>query len=206
VPPHGLAQPLQHLHFPFTKWSPSVRRQLQTHSSTEIIHVCAILCVSARPSPTEAQRWWCEVCPTPLKIQVMPSRQECRKAGRDAAKRAPSQAGAAGAGGAGGAATPRANLNMNPVGDWTTQAEDPWLLLETLGDEVVKRKAGAGDREARFSHGSRLVSEADEAVGATNLGAGGRSRKADVGFALSPAQFPCFPVSFQDCDASPGSL
>jgi len=49
----------------------------------------------------------------------MPSRQERRKAERDAAKRAPAKAGAA------GAAAALANLNVNPLGDWTTQAEDP---------------------------------------------------------------------------------
>ena len=54
----------------------------------------------------------------------MPARQERRKAERDAAKRAPAQAGAAGA--AGGAAA-LANLNVNPLGDWTTQAEDPFV-------------------------------------------------------------------------------
>jgi hypothetical protein len=51
----------------------------------------------------------------------MPSRQERRKAERDAAKRAP-QAGAAGAA---GAAAALANLNVNAGGDWTTQTEDP---------------------------------------------------------------------------------
>ena len=50
----------------------------------------------------------------------MPSRQERRKAERDAAKRAPR----AGAAGAAGAAAALANLNVNPLGDWTTQAED----------------------------------------------------------------------------------
>ena len=48
-----------------------------------------------------------------------PSRQERRKAERDAAKRAPARTGAAAAAGAGAAL---ANLNMNPLGDWTTQA------------------------------------------------------------------------------------
>ena len=54
----------------------------------------------------------------------MPSRQERRKAERDAAKRAPAQAGA---GGAAGAAAALANLNVDPLGDWTTQAEDPFV-------------------------------------------------------------------------------
>ena len=47
----------------------------------------------------------------------MPSRQERRKAERDATKRAPAQARAA------GAAAALANLNVDPAGDWTTQAE-----------------------------------------------------------------------------------
>ena len=52
----------------------------------------------------------------------MPSRQERRRAERNAAKRAPAQARAAGAAGASAAL---ANLGMNPAGDWTTQTEDP---------------------------------------------------------------------------------
>jgi hypothetical protein len=76
----------------------------------------------------------------------MPSRQERRKAERDAAKRAPGQAGAAG-----GAAAARANVNTNPVGDWTTQTEDPNLLFRALGAEIVKQRAGAGDPRSLFS-------------------------------------------------------
>jgi len=125
----------------------------------------------------------------------MASRQERRKAERDAAKRAPGQAGA---GGAGGAAAARANVNMNPVGDWTTQAEDPNVLFRALGAEVVEQRAGAGDREAQFSHGYRLLWEADGGAG-TKLGAGGRSPKADVGFAHGIAKFPGLSP---DCDTS----
>jgi hypothetical protein len=51
----------------------------------------------------------------------MPSRQERRKAERDAAKRAPAMAGA------GGAAAARADLNVNPLGHWRTQTEDPYV-------------------------------------------------------------------------------
>ena len=75
----------------------------------------------------------------------MPSRQERRKAERDAAKRAPVNAGVAGAR---GAATARANVNVNPVGDWTTQASDPYSLFLEIGPAVVKHRARAGDREA----------------------------------------------------------
>jgi len=107
----------------------------------------------------------------------MASRQERRKAERDAAKRAPGQAEAAGAGGAGAA---RANVNMNPVGDWTTQTADPSVLIREVGAEILKRRAGEGDREAQWSLGYRLVSEADGPAG-IEPGAGGRSPKADVG-------------------------
>jgi len=121
----------------------------------------------------------------------MPSRQERRRAERDAAKRAPGQA-------AGGAAAARANVITNPVGDWTTQAADPSVLFRALGDDIVKRRAGAGDREAQWSLGYRLVNDADGAAGATNLGEGGRSPKADVGLALRAAQIPGLSP---DCDA-----
>jgi len=126
---------------------------------------------------------------------LMPSRQERRKAERDAAKRAPGQAGA---GGAGGAAAARANVNMNPVGDWTTQAEDPYVLFHAIGAHVVKQRAGAGDREARWSLGYWLLSAADGMCG-SELGAGGRSpKKADAGFAFCTAHFPGLSP---DCDA-----
>ena len=118
----------------------------------------------------------------------MPSRQERRAAERDAAKRAPGQAGAEGAGGA-AAALANLNVHVNPVGDWTTQAADPGVLLETLGIDVLKRRAEAGDREAQFSQGCLLMNEAG--VPGTPLGAGGRSPKADVGFVeLCTDQFP----------------
>jgi len=108
----------------------------------------------------------------------MHSRQERRKAERDAAKRATRQAGAEGAG---GAAAAHANVNMNPVGDWTTQAEDPVVLFHAIGAQVVEQRARAGDSDAQYSMGFRLVREAD---GAEDLGAGGRSPKADVGVYL----------------------
>ena len=82
----------------------------------------------------------------------MPSRQERRKAERDAAKRAPARAAAAGAAGAAAAFG-----NVDPGGDWTTQSEDPVALLESLGDEILKQKADAGDKAAQFSQGCLLV-------------------------------------------------
>jgi hypothetical protein len=51
----------------------------------------------------------------------MPSHQERRKEERVAAKRAAAEARAAGAA---EAATGIANVNVNPLGDWTTQTED----------------------------------------------------------------------------------
>jgi hypothetical protein len=107
----------------------------------------------------------------------MPSRQERRKAERAAAKRAPAKAGAAGAGGA--AAT---GENVNPVGDWTTQAEDPLVLFRAIGSETLKQRASAGDREAQFSLGFMLMRAADGNSGP--LGVSGRSPKADVGLVL----------------------
>jgi len=62
--------------------------------------------------------------PPGCSLRQMPSRQERRAAERDAAKRAPAQAGA---GGAGGAAAALASVDVNPLGDWTTQAEDPYV-------------------------------------------------------------------------------
>ena len=108
-----------------------------------------------------------------------PSRQERRKAERDAAKRAPARAGAAGAG---GAAAALANLNVNPLGDWTTQNADQNVMFQALGVAAVKRKASEGDREAQFSQVMWLMPEAEGGVG--ELGASGRAPQADVGTAL----------------------
>jgi len=112
----------------------------------------------------------------------MPS-QERRRAERDAAKRAPAQAGAAGAT---VAAAALANVNLNPLGHWTTQAEDHFAF-RAIGAENVKRMAGEGDGGAQYSQGYRLPSEAEGATG-TPLGTAGRSPWADVGFA--PHSFP----------------
>jgi hypothetical protein len=69
----------------------------------------------------------------------MPTRQERRAAERDAAKRARGQAGA---GAAGGAAAALANVHVNPVGDWSTQAAKPDLLIRALGEKIVKKRQG----------------------------------------------------------------
>ena len=121
---------------------------------------------------------------------MAPSRQERRKAERDAAKRAPARAGAAGAAGAnqgaaGAAAAALANLNVNvnpPLGDWTTQAEDPVALLRALDPQMLKQRAAAGDRDAQYSLGYMLVSAAEDVD--VPLGAGGRSPQSDEGMAL----------------------
>ena len=117
----------------------------------------------------------------------MPSRQERRKAERVAAKRAPGQAGAGGAGGA-AAATANPNVNVNPGGDWTTQASDATVLSRALGAEILKQRASAGDREAQWSLGYSLLREV-EAAG-TPLGTAGRSPKADVGWHFAPHVLP----------------
>jgi len=114
--------------------------------------------------------------------QMAPSRQERRKAERAAAKRAPAQAGAAGAAGAAAAAA-NVVVNVNPLGDWTTQTENPALLFGVIGGANVRRRAGEGDPEAQYSAGFRLMREA--LGGASGpLGADGRSPMADVGLAL----------------------
>jgi len=71
---------------------------------------------------------------------MAPSR---RKAERDAVKRAPRE----GAAGAAGAAAALAALNVNQLGDWTTQAEHAPALFHALGytvltDCVVIRRIG----------------------------------------------------------------
>jgi hypothetical protein len=119
----------------------------------------------------------------------MPSRQERRKAERDAAKRTPAQAGAAGAR---GAATAPTNANVETGGDWTTQNGDYKVLLRALGIQRVTQKAAEGDMEAQFSQGYNLMSGAAAGGGAAGgpLGAAGRSPMADVGLALRTAHFP----------------
>jgi hypothetical protein len=78
----------------------------------------------------------------------MPSRQERRKAERDAAKRAQAQAPPA------QAQALLANVNVTPpLGDWTTQAGDPGELSRALGPRMVKQRADAGDREAQYTQG-----------------------------------------------------
>jgi hypothetical protein len=79
------------------------------------------------------------------------------------------------------------NVNVNPVGDWTTQAGDPLVLFRALGPEIVKKRAAEGDREAQFSEGYRLLS----AAGVAGMPPGvARSPQEDVGLALCTAQFP----------------
>jgi hypothetical protein len=53
----------------------------------------------------------------------------------------------------------------------------------------VKQRASAGDREAQFSQGYKLLRVADEAEWSTILGASGRTPEAEAGFALGTARF-----------------
>jgi len=108
-----------------------------------------------------------------------PSRQERRKAERSAAKRAaPARAGAAGAA--------AASADVNTVGDWTTIVADPFKLFAAIGDTNVRRKADAGDGGAQYSLGYSIMLEVEKAGVARpiELGAAGRSPKADVGLTL----------------------
>ena len=126
----------------------------------------------------------------------MPSRQERRRLERDAAKRAPAKAGAAGAagaggsggsggggagGGGGGAAATLVDVHVNPLGDWSMQAENPWDLIRAIGVEGVRQRAAEGDMEAQFSMGIRTLREADGFAQTAVPGASGRSYLADVG-------------------------
>jgi len=120
----------------------------------------------------------------------MLSRKERCGAEHDAAKRKPGRAGsevAAGATGAAaaagaaaaGAAAPPSNLDLDPGGGWTTQDEDPEVLLESLGARVAKQRADAGDMAAQYSRGRLLL-----AVSSDSSVEAGRSLRALVGLAL----------------------
>jgi len=78
-----------------------------------------------------------------------PSRQARRKAERAAAKRAPGAAASGGSGAAGGAAAARPNVNVTPLGEWTTQTENPNELFDRLGMVTLQRRANDGDGEAQ---------------------------------------------------------
>ena len=80
-----------------------------------------------------------------------------------------------------GAAAALETVNMNPLGDWTTQEKHHAALFRALGSQTVKQRAGEGDREAQWSLGMRFMGEAD-GVGAP-LGASGRSPEAKAGLA-----------------------
>jgi len=105
----------------------------------------------------------------------MPSRQGRRRAERDAAKRAPART------------EPSGVVSVNPLGDWTTQADYHEELFQEVGEEVLKQMAAAGDGAAQFSLGCRLMSEAGGYTGF--MGAAGRSQIADVGLALAAHAF-----------------
>ena len=117
----------------------------------------------------------------------MGSRQERRRAERDAAKRAPAKTGATRAAGAAGAAAALANLNVN--GDWTTQTEDPHVLINALGPRSLKQKAAEGDRAAQYSLGFHLVSGAGGYTGKVPGGAACRTAEAEVGLEGCTSKF-----------------
>jgi hypothetical protein len=81
----------------------------------------------------------------------MPSRQERRQAERDAAKRTPAKAEAAGVG---AAAAALANIDLNPLGDWNTQAEDAHVLRRALGVPMLKQRASEAGAYTRSVHSS----------------------------------------------------
>jgi len=110
----------------------------------------------------------------------MPSRQERRAAARDASRHAPARAAA----GAAGAAAALANFNVIPLGDWSTQAEDPMALVKSLGARVVNERAAAGDGEAQYSRGCLIRAEAGRETQSLS-GAAGRKPLALVGFNTS---------------------
>ena len=68
-----------------------------------------------------------------------------------------------------------------------TQREDPSELHNELGNKLVKQRAGEGDREAQWSLGYWLMSDA-EGVAEMPLGTAGGSPMADVGLAPRTAQ------------------
>jgi len=114
----------------------------------------------------------------------MASRQERRKAERDAAKRAPTAAGSAGAAAA-TAAPANVNARVDQLGDWTTQSGDPGVLMRALGAEGVKQRADRGDPVAQWSYGFWLMSEGDpNATQGMHLGDARRSPVGDEGMAL----------------------
>jgi hypothetical protein len=99
----------------------------------------------------------------------MPSRQERRKAERDAAKRAPALVGA---GGAGGAAAAGAGVNVIPLGDWTTQAKDP-----NVGPAVMRARLVIGCRLTQETRAQSAVNDVARDIRPTRpLGAGSSAR------------------------------
>ena len=150
--------------------------------------MCVLLCVSDRPSPLRSEGGLGETRAveslkpaTQDSVSRMSSRQERRKAERAAAKRAPSRAVASGsagaAGAAGAAAAAAAFVNLNLLGDWTTQAEDGAVLHRAIGTQGLMPKAYVeGDREAQFSLGCLILHQArakapeEAAPGAVEVG------------------------------------
>jgi len=87
-----------------------------------------------------------------------PSRQERRRATRDAAKRASAHAGASGAT---AAAAALAKLNVHPGGDWSTQEGDPNVYCEALGAEVLIQAAAEGTARMASDRSPRQMTAFD---------------------------------------------
>jgi type II secretory pathway pseudopilin PulG len=104
---------------------------------------------------------------------MAPSRQERRRAEREAARRTPNQAQRA-------AYLDNIQANVNQLGDWTTQAQDPMAMFDAMSTEVVMQKAALLDREAMWSLGFWLVNDMGGVEG---------SEQADVGLELRTAPF-----------------
>jgi len=118
---------------------------------------------------------------------MAPSRQERRKAERVALKRA--QAGNR-AEGAAGAAAALANLNVNPLGHWTTQAENPavgpgryWTFWTSL-DSPTNERFRVLKKKQRVTPAWPYSSVLFEALGAAVVKQGAAKGDAEAQFSL----------------------
>ena len=128
----------------------------------------------------------------------MPSRQERRKAERDAAK-VTTKAAAAGAVGARGATSTRAHANVTPLGDWRTQTEDPFMLSRAVGANVVKQMADAGDGAAQYSLGRVLIQDAGADVLTEDAGADAVAGAGVLGAAAAEVGSDLCTDMYQEC-------
>ena len=104
------------------------------------------------------------------------SRQERRKAERDAAKRA----GQGRSRGRRGSCRRSRKFKPEPGRRLDDALDDPSVLLHALGARSVKQMARGGEREAQWSQGNLLLGEAAIADAGMPLGAAGRSPMTDA--------------------------